>query len=111
MTYLWLLKYILPFIIGGLLFGGTAWKIQGARLDSAKAKVSSCMDANKSNIESIEQLKKEIEGSNKSCQERLASKDLTIKRLKEIDKLRGKDENNPSSGDTLLDALNGMFSG
>lgn len=102
-------KYGIPLLIAGMIGFGGAWKIQGVRLSVAKANFASCSSANVENTATIEQLKKQAESSSKSCQERLASKDSTIKKLKEIDGLRGKDETNPSSGDPLRDALNGMF--
>jgi len=107
--YWTLIKYGIPFIIGAMIFGGAAWKIQGVRLDNAKAFVVACESANKENIVTIEQLKKQAESFNKACEARLASKDGTIKKLRDIDALRGKDEKTPTSGDPIRDALNGMW--
>ena len=109
-AYLWLLKYLIPFIMGGLLFGGAAWKIQGGRLDSCKATQQLCLSANIDNTKTIEMMKEEAKKADKSCSDRLISKDQTIKKLKEIDNMRGKDEtNNDNSTDDIYNALNGMW--
>lgn len=108
-AYLWLLKYIIPFVVGAVIFGGAAWEIQGVRLDKAKATLTVCTDANAENTATIAAQKAEIEKAGKSCQERLASKDSTIKKLKQIDDLRGIHETNHATGNDLRDALNGMW--
>jgi hypothetical protein len=116
LAFLWEYKfYIASFIIGGMLFGGGVWKIQGMRLDSCKKNCLVCLTANAENTKTITAQKAEIAKANKSCASRVDSKDKTIKKLKQIDNLSGtggkKDETTGvSSGDDILDALNGgMF--
>lgn len=107
MTYLWVIKYVCPFLIGGMLFGGVAWKIQDAKVIKAKSELAVVKDANAENIRTIDALKSEITKGNKSCQERLASKDATIRKLKEIDNMGGYNESNGTN--PLRDALNGLY--
>jgi hypothetical protein len=130
-----LLPYAICFMIVAALAGGTAWMIQGARVDSAKAershaladlKVSRnneevCQDANKINQDTIGGLKEEIKTALQGCDSRLALKDKTLKNLKRISGLEAAaarggnnelDKNgsgNFSSGDPLLDELNRMY--
>jgi C4-dicarboxylate-specific signal transduction histidine kinase len=104
LTYL-KIGFALVLFAGGF---GSAWWVQGQRVDRLKTEVSVCKDANKETLATVEQLKAQGEKSNKSCQERLASKDATIRKLKDIDDLRGKDEKNPGAN-PLRDALNGMY--
>ena len=106
-AYLWLLKYIIPFVIGGVLFGGIAWKIQDARVIKAQSELSVVKDANAENVKTITALQAEVAKGNKSCQERLASKDATIRRLQEIDNMGGHNESDGTN--PLRDALNGMY--
>lgn len=108
-AYLWLLKYIIPFIIGAVIFGGAAWKIQGIRLDNAKAAVVVCEQANSENTKTIELMKVEIEKNSLSCGKKLAGKDATINRLRQIDSLEVKGEKVVDSGDAILDELNRMW--
>jgi len=103
------IKYGIPFLIGAVIFGGAAWKIQGVRLDNAKTTLTVCTNANAENDRAITAMKAEIEKGNKSCEQRLASKDTTIKMLKQIDNLRGTNETNHATGNDLRDALNRMW--
>lgn len=105
----YLIKWGIPFIIGGMLAGGAAWKIQGMRLDSCKSTATACLSANVENDKTIKALQADVDKADKTCQQRLASKDATIRKLKEIDDLRGRDETNPDSGNPLRDAVNGMW--
>ena len=120
LAFLWEYKfYIASFIIGGMLFGGGAWKIQGVRLDNAKATLTVCESANKENSITIEQLKVEAKSLNKSCEARIKSKDTVIKRLKDIDALTsenistGEDTANETvdnhNSDAIVSELNVMF--
>jgi len=129
-----LLPYIIPFLIGAALAGGTAWTIQGARVDSAKAdleqtladlKVSrgneeACRDVNKINETTIGSLQEEVKSALQGCDSRLAAKDKTLKNLKRISELKpdakggtnemGKDNSGVAShGDPILDELNRMY--
>lgn len=100
----------LAICIGLIAIGfGIAWSWQGARLDAVKTEMKVCKDANAENTATIDALKAEIAKGNKACDARLKSKDKALKRIQEIDKMRGKDEKNPDSGNPLRDALNGMF--
>jgi len=111
--YLTLIKYGIPFIIGGLLFGGAAWKIQDWRYGGDRVKLEACSSANVENATTIEQLKKQAENFNKTCEQRIASKDSTIKKLRQIDELHGGNTNgqemDADSGDSVLNELRGMF--
>jgi hypothetical protein len=105
MNYLKIALYVGLFAIGF----GVAWSWQGARLDVCKKDNQVCVQANAENVATIDALKAEIAKGNKACEARLKSKDKALKRIQEIDKMRGKDEKNPDSGNPLRDALNGMF--
>jgi hypothetical protein len=113
--YWTLIKYGIPFLIGAVIFGGAAWKIQGVRLDNAKATLAVCTDANAENDRAITAMKAEIEKLDKSCSARISSKDRAIKKLKQIDELNGgktDEKENPgtdSGGDDIMCELNGMF--
>lgn len=111
MIYWTLFKYGIPFIIGGLLFGGAAWKYQGARLDSCQTKQQVCADANAENTKTITALQAEIAKGNQICQERLASKDRAINSMRTIDGMKGKkdEKGQVASDDPILNSLNGMF--
>lgn len=108
-AYLWLLKYVIPFVVGAVIFGGAAWKIQSIRLDNAKAAVVVCEQANSENTKTIELMKVEIEKNSLSCSKKLAGKDATINRLRQIDSLEVKGEKVVDSGDAILDELNRMW--
>jgi hypothetical protein len=113
------LKYGIPFLIGAVVFGGAAWKIQGQRLDVCKTQQKVCVSANEENIKTITAQKAEIEKGNKSCEARIKSKDTVIKRLKVIDALTsenistGEDTANETvdnrNSDAIVSELNVMF--
>jgi len=113
--YWTLIKYGIPFLIGVVIFGGAAWKIQGQRLDVCKTQQKVCVSANAENTLTIAAQKAEIEKLNKSCSARIESKNQTIRKLKQIDELNGgktDEKGNPgtdSGGDDILCELNGMF--
>ena len=113
LAFLWQYKfYIASFIIGGMLIGGGAWKIQGQRLDVCKTQQKVCVSANEENSKTIIALKAEVKKATESCSARITSKDNTIKKLKQIDNLSGaggkkNETTGVSSGDDILDALNG----
>jgi hypothetical protein len=118
LAFLWQYKfYIASFIIGGMLFGGGAWKIQGMRLDSCKKNEAVCLTANAENAKTITAQKAEIKKATESCSARINSKDKAIRKLKEIDNLKPGEVSNATdnntvgsnSGDSILDALAGMF--
>jgi hypothetical protein len=103
LTYL-KIGFALVLFAGGF---GSAWWVQGQRVDRLKAEVSVCKDANAENNKTITALREEIAKGNKSCKERLAAKDEIIRGFQEIDNMGGYDAstgNNP-----LRDSLNGMY--
>ena len=102
-------KYILPLVLGIAIGASVGWKIQQWRFGGDRVKLNACISANAEKDNTIKMQQEEVAKCNKSCQERLKSKDATLKKMRDIDNLRGKDEKNPSSGDALLDALNGMY--
>lgn len=102
--------------VGLLAVGfGSAWKIQGLRLDVCKKNEAVYLTANAENTQTITAQKAEIGKLNKSCSARIASKDQTIRKLKQIDELNGgkiDEKGNPgtdSGGDDILRELDGMF--
>ena len=116
LAFLWEYKfYIACFILGGILIGGSAWKIQGIRLDSCKKNEAVCLTANAENQATITAQKTEIAKLDQSCSARINGKDKTIKKLKEINSLKGGTTDDKAttgaggSGDDILDALGGMF--
>jgi hypothetical protein len=121
MMYLSVIKFLVPYLIGGLIVGGATWKIQGMRLDRAKlnleqsqSQVVACQDANKSGQATIGALKKEIANAQSVCAVRLKVKENTIRTMKEIDDIKPKKVNNEkdsnvATGDVILDMLNSMF--
>jgi hypothetical protein len=104
LTYL-KIGFALVLFAGGF---GSAWWVQGQRVDRLKAEVSVCKDANAENNKTITALREEIAKGNKSCKERLAAKDATIRRLQEIDNMGGHNEIDGTN--PLRDALNSLFS-
>lgn len=96
----------LALLAGGF---GSAWYIRGQTIDKLKLGAQVCQEANTEQDKTIKALQDGIVKADKSCQERLSSKDHAIKKLREIDALRGYDEKNPASGNPLRDALNRMF--
>ena len=54
-------------------------------------------------------MKVEIEKNSLSCSKKLAGKDATINRLRQIDSLEVKGEKVVDSGDAILDELNRMW--
>jgi hypothetical protein len=105
------IKYGIPFLIGAMIAGGAAWKIQGVRLDSCRSTEQACLSANAENTKAITALQADITKGNKTCQERIASKDSAIKRLRDIDNMRGKDDKkvDANSGDPILSELLRMW--
>lgn len=73
-----------------------------------KADMKFCVDANTTGLATIQSLQAELKASNKICDSRLKTKDKVIDNLRKIDSLKG--EKIEGSGDSVLDALNRMFS-
>lgn len=116
MTYLKILKYLGPFIVGGLIFGGAAWKYKDTQLDACRkdnkvclTEKEVCMSANAENVAMIDALKAEIAKGNRSCESRLKSKDAVIKRLKIIDDLALENKNEVDDSDPIMSELNRMW--
>ncbi len=125
-----LLPYLIGFLIGSAIIGFIQqMRIKGKEADlktcQASLKVSEdnfkvCKAANETNEATIGSLQGEVKDALKGCDSRLAVKDKTLKNLKNILALKpgsvagGSDDNKngssgPSSGDDILDELNGMF--
>ena len=113
-----LLKYGIPALVVVLL--GIALWAQTQRLDSAKAKIvtiteqlSICQNVNTTTVESCKKVSDDAKKAVTTCDKRLALKDETIRKLREINNMGGgsinANNNAPSSGDSVLDALNSMF--
>lgn len=102
--------------VGLLAVGfGSAWKIQGLRLDVCKKNEAVYLTANAENTLTIAAQKAEIEKLNKSCSARIESKDQTIRKLKQIDELvpgGATDDDkkmDADSSDPILGELGRMF--
>ena len=93
----------------GMLFG---FKWQAARLATCSAGLQTALADNKSDIATINLLKSQVANGNSLCQKRLAEKDVIINKLNGLLNVEVKEnvkENVTSSGNSYLDALNGMF--
>ena len=93
----------------GMLFG---FKWQAARLATCSAGLQTALADNKSDIATINLLKSQVANGNSLCQKRLAEKDIIINKLTALLNVEVKEnvkENVTSSGNSYLDALNGMF--
>jgi uncharacterized coiled-coil protein SlyX len=104
LTYL-KIGFALVLFAGGF---GSAWWVQEAQVVKLEGQVSIFKDAKAEQDKTIKALQDEITKGNKSCQERLASKDATIRRLQEIDNMGGHNEIDGTN--PLRDALNSLFS-
>lgn len=124
-----LLLRILPFLLAALIGFGGAWKIQDVRIDSLKVALKqagndlkACQGANKTNRETIGNLRKEIAQADKTCTERLRINSKKTGRIRQIDELPPYMPNKENKGgkgdekistiaatDALLDELNSMF--
>lgn len=89
-------KLIVSSLVALAIGFGAAWFMQGVRVNYAKSEILNlksqierCQDANKTNQETIGKLKDEVESAHILCSSRLGVKDKVIKRLKEIDSLKG----------------------
>lgn len=122
-------KYIASSAVALAVGFGAAWFIQGVRVDMKEAEIqkkqveitalkkdlSDCQDANKTNRETIANLKTELKSARSLCSSRLGVKDETIARLGKIDALKGKKEVADEKGidaavdDPVLHELNRMF--
>lgn len=88
-------KYIVSSLAAIAVGFGSAWFIQGVRVEYAKSKISNlksqiavCLDVNKTNQETIGKLKDEAARANSLCSSRLSIKDGVMKRIRDIDNLK-----------------------
>ena len=103
--------------IGGiaLVFGIGTWfgySINSGKLATCSAGLQTALADNKSDIATINLLKSQVANGNSLCQKRLAEKDIIINKLTALLNVEVKEnvkENVTSSGNSYLDALNGMF--
>jgi hypothetical protein len=108
---------IIGLIVGMILAGAGVWWAKDQQVKAVQVELQAAKDANQTNLTTIAELKKEAENLNKSCTERIQTKDNTIKRLKYIDSLKPTgvtthETNNTvagGSGDAILDELNGLY--
>lgn len=119
------------FVVGALasafLAGGwTAWRVQDGRHARLAADLATCKQAQQSTAETLDRVARDARADRQACENRLAVQRRTADRLRAIDGLpRGggkPDEQNgvvsdlaadrnSGGGDTVLDALNGLFGG
>ena len=114
------------FLVGSLLGGAAAWKIQAVRIDGLKVETQrltqeneACAKANTGNKATIEKLKGEIARAGKLCGARLKAKDALAARLQQIDAIKTpeardetattQDDGNSPAADPLFIELNGMW--
>lgn len=128
----WLTAGLRPYLLGAIALCGigiaSTIYIQNARINHLKSEVADlqgdvarAVTANKTNNETIQQLKAERDKAGASCRKRLADADATIAALHKIDETKGGRHDNRQVGnssmgggagtDDLLDALNGMLPG
>ena len=108
---------IIGLLVGMILAGVGVWWAKDQQVKAVKVELQAAKDANQTNQETIKNLKDETENLNKSCTARIQTKDKTIRKLKEIDSLKPGEVNDATgnnsvggnSGDSILDALNGMW--
>lgn len=119
-----LAKILIPFIIGALIGGFIIGKAKQSKIDTLQVELTKtrqeltvCQDANATNQATIGSMKAELQSVQASCTTRLRQKERTASEIKRIDSLKPgvkTDETDSntvgsSTGDPILDALNGMF--
>jgi len=114
------------FLVGSLIGGGAAWKIQAVRIGALEVETQrlkqengACALANGDNVASIEKLKGEIAQAGKLCGARLKARNDLATRLQQIDAIKTpevrdetgttQDDGNGPAADPLLIELNGMW--
>jgi hypothetical protein len=109
---------VIGLLVGMILAGVGVWWAKDQQVKAVRVELQAAKDANATNVTTIAELKKEAENLNKSCTARVNIKDQTIKRLKQIDSLKGTVKHEEignknivagGSGDDILDELNGMW--
>ncbi|MHB8109764.1 MAG: hypothetical protein ACYDHW_07000 [Syntrophorhabdaceae bacterium] len=108
MTPYWWVKYVVVLVVGGVIAGGAAWKIQGMRMTALKTDNKALTEARAVDAKTIAELTSANQKASESCTARLKAKDTLIRKLKEVDALEAPSEENGNT-DTLLDGLNGLF--
>ncbi|GEM_PF-972681 len=131
--YLTILRVIWPYLIAAVIGGAVVGKIQQMRINHAQAELqtarqglSLCQEANKTNQDSIESLKKDVKTAYSVCDTRLKIKETTLRNIKRIDDIpvqrhagdkqegvsnEKKDDPSGAPDDALLDELNRMYPG
>lgn len=119
-----LAKVLIPFIIGAVIGGFIVGKVKQSKIDTlqvelakTKQELTVCQDANATSQATIGNMKAELQSTQESCTTRLKQKEHTAAEIKRIDNLKPgvkaneTDRNSvgSSTGDPILDALNGMF--
>jgi hypothetical protein len=117
-AYLWLLKYIIPFVVGGVLGGYGVGLVKNGTIARQVTEIKEQKEIVATQNKTISTLKEWREKEAKTCQARLTSKDSVIKRLKVIDALTSENKNtgddtnetvDTDSGDPILGELGRMF--
>lgn len=108
-------------VLSGSLSGYAVYKLEQGRIETLKAQVTMkdadikvCRDVNKTNQDAIAKITEERDSNTKLCERRMATQGAVIRKLQSIDYLKGGINNETvttGSGDDVLDALNGLFSG
>lgn len=113
LPWLKIIQYGVPALLCISLGFGTAWKIQGSRLDTCKNEkaaveksLTECQAANAVSVQTIGKMKDEIGAVNETCEKRLKAKSATISAMQKIDALKGGTDAKDSTDDAVLDALN-----
>jgi hypothetical protein len=95
MTWLFVLKKALPYLIVGAIAAAGAWYIQSVRIGAVKNDLRQqaidlkvCTDANAVSKTTIEDLRDEIAAANGIANARLSDKDTAVKRIRAIDALQ-----------------------
>jgi len=119
-----LAKVLIPFIIGAVIGGFIIGKVKQSKIDALQVELTKtrqeltvCQDANATNQATIGSMKTELQSAQTSCTTRLRQKERTAAEIKRIDGLKPGVKANETdrntvgstSGDPILDGLNGMF--
>ena len=114
MGYLQIAKLLFPYLIGAVIAGGAAWKIQGIRIDVLKNQITlknteilSCQDANDACGETVKKLKSNLQAAEAKCENRLSAKNKVVDRIREIDELKPDPEANEEGKYVEIDRAGG----
>jgi len=118
------LRVAWPYLIAAIIGGAAVGWIQQMRLNGVKAtltvkqeELKTCKGANETNVATISSLTSERDNAVKGCDARIRLKEKTMSKIRRIDSLKpgvtGNEANSnsggSSTGDPILDDLNGMF--